>query len=120
MILGNHDKPLRTAYKNGMLDDLIRNDKLRIIGGKVALDKSILIAKVLRHDNERIVLSHYSYRSWPTAFRGTMHAFGHSHSNLSDFYKSKDVGVDTNNFYPVSFEDFIEEMHAKDNDFRED
>ncbi|MFA7219751.1 MAG: hypothetical protein WC119_04535 [Synergistaceae bacterium] len=106
IILGNHDKALRQAYIKGLLKDLIKSGKLEIIGGETAIyDSSLAVSKMLKIDGQNIFMSHYACRTWPSAFRGTIHLFGHSHSNLPECEKSRsfDVGVDAWNFYPVSF-----------------
>jgi calcineurin-like phosphoesterase family protein len=106
IILGNHDQPLRLAYKKGLIKDFISSGKIEIIGGEEAIyDKSLIVAKQITIDGQRIVMSHYAYRTWPSAFRGTILLYGHSHGNLPEpFFKSFDVGVDKNNFYPWSWE----------------
>ena len=55
-----------------------------------------------------IVLCHYPMRYWHHCYNGTYHLFGHVHNQLdSDWGRSMDVGVDTNNFYPW----VLEEVH---------
>ena len=49
-----------------------------------------------------IVLCHYCMRTWPRSHYGTWHLFGHSHGRLEPMGLSWDVGVDNNNFAPVS------------------
>ena len=59
-----------------------------------------------------IVLSHYPMLDWQSSFRGSWQLFGHLHTRSRiefDYLKSRlfsrqyDVGVDNNNFRPVSF-----------------
>lgn len=52
-----------------------------------------------------IVLCHYPLRSWDRSNYGAWHLHGHSHGNMKDEYNSLDIGVDTQNFYPVSIEE---------------
>ena len=61
-----------------------------------------------------IVLSHYPMFDWQSSFRGAWQLFGHLHTRglvEFDYLKTKlfptqyDVGVDNNNFTPVSFYD---------------
>ena len=113
IIMGNHDKPLLQAYKKGLIDLLIKNNKVEIIGiESIICDKTISISKMLTIDNHKVFLSHYSCRSWPGAFRGSMMLYGHSHGNLTEpFHKSFDVGVDSNNFYPWRWEDVKARMY---------
>jgi calcineurin-like phosphoesterase family protein len=51
---------------------------------------------IIKIEKKTIVLSHFAMRVW--------HLYGHSHGMLEPFGKSFDVGVDSNNFTPVSFE----------------
>ena len=50
-----------------------------------------------------IVLCHYAMRTWPRSHHGSIQLFGHSHGQLPAEKNQYDVGVDNNNFYPVSF-----------------
>jgi calcineurin-like phosphoesterase family protein len=62
-----------------------------------------------------IVLCHYAMRVWHGSHKGTWHLYGHSHGKLPESreWLSFDVGVDANNFYPVSLEQVIERMKPK-------
>jgi calcineurin-like phosphoesterase family protein len=62
-----------------------------------------------------IVLCHYAMRVWHGSHKGTWQLYGHSHGNLPEEaqWLSFDVGVDANNFYPVSIEDVIKRMQPK-------
>jgi len=55
-------------------------------------------------DGHHIVLCHYAMRVWPRSHYNSWHLFGHSHGRLREIYgKSMDVGVDCNQFRPISF-----------------
>lgn len=72
---------------------------------------------------QHIVLCHYALRTWNKAHYGSWHLFGHSHGGLkldngtlmveSDRGRCIDVGVDTNDYYPYSFEDVKKIMDNK-------
>ena len=118
IILGNHDKPLRQAIKRGLLQDLFESGKLEVYG---SIDPDIITAKILNIDGARVVLSHYAYRTWPAAFRGTIHLFAHSHGNLSDFYRSFDIGVDSKNGYPWEWNQILEKIkEINEENFKEE
>lgn len=120
IVLGNHDKSLRQAYKKGLLNDLLKSNKIEIVGGDIAInDKTLAVSKMIKIDGQKIFCNHYAVRSWPNAFRGAWHLYGHSHGNLKGVFKSMDVGVDTNNFYPYSFEDIKERMDKIKVEFNE-
>jgi len=117
LLLGNHDKPIRQAYQKGLLNNLLKTGKLTIIGN--ITDKTEATIKTVTINGQMMILSHYSLRSWPNAFRLSWHCFAHSHSNLKPFYRSVDVGVDNNNFYPFSFWDIKRFMDSVSVEFKE-
>jgi calcineurin-like phosphoesterase family protein len=120
IILGNHDKALREALQKGMLDKEIFDGKIEIVGGKAAVfDKSLALSKMLEFDGQRVFISHYACRTWPSAFRGAWHLYAHSHNHLPQFYKSFDIGVDTNNFFPYDLETIKNRMDLISPDFKE-
>ncbi len=71
--------------------------------------------EVVKIRDKIVVLFHYALRTWDRAHYGSLHLFGHSHGTLVDNPNalSMDVGVDTNNFYPYSFDDILERMSKK-------
>lgn len=58
---------------------------------------------------QMIVLDHYPALSWNMSHYGSWQLFGHVHGNLNDKGILKpnqyDVGVDTNDFRPISYEE---------------
>lgn len=56
---------------------------------------------------QRIMLFHYAMRTWRGEGRGNWHLYGHSHGNLPDLEDklSFDIGVDSHDFYPLSYEE---------------
>lgn len=65
---------------------------------------------------QRIVLFHYAMRVWRGDHRGTWHLYGHSHNNLPEKADqlSFDIGVDANDYYPLSYEEVKARMLRKD------
>lgn len=61
-------------------------------------------------ENQYVVCCHYAMRVWPRSHYGSWQLYGHSHGNLPPQGKQWDVGVDNNNFYPVSFDQLVEIM----------
>ena len=57
----------------------------------------------LEHDGVVLALSHFPLKEWDRKHYGAIHLHGHSHGNLVYDDKAYDVGVDNNDFYPVSF-----------------
>jgi len=55
-------------------------------------------------DGQFVVACHYALRTWERARYGAWNLYGHSHGTLPPIGKQWDVGVDCNEFTPVSFE----------------
>jgi calcineurin-like phosphoesterase family protein len=49
-----------------------------------------------------VVICHYAMRTWPKQHYGSIQLHGHSHGKLTPLTNQWDVGVDNNNYYPVS------------------
>ena len=66
-------------------------------------------------NGQRIVLCHYAMRVWNHSSHGAWHLFGHSHGRLPTLETSlsMDVGVDTHDFHPWSFDEIRGRMTAK-------
>ena len=100
LIIGNHDK----------------------IGVYVKANRFVEITqyKELEMDNTGVILTHFPLAEWDGFYYGTYHFYGHTHStfNLAEFTLQRerpngncwDVGVDNNNFEPVSFEEIKEKI----------
>jgi calcineurin-like phosphoesterase family protein len=71
----------------------------------------------LKIEGQYITLCHYSLRVWPRSHYDSWSLFGHSHGCLESIGKSMDVGVDCNNFTPVSFEEVKAIMEQKPHNF---
>lgn len=96
LIIGNHDmKNLKQSY----------SDRFE----KVAMQMYIEV------DKQKIYLNHCPFLCYGGAYRDTWQLFGHVHTNKNNtgidaprlemlFPAQYDVGVDNNNFTPVSFE----------------
>lgn len=99
LIRGNHDPdPDRwwleagfysvQDYKELRVQDMYQNDD----GG----NKSY---------HQHIVLMHFPILSWNGMAHGSWHLHGHCHGNMANKGLRMDVGVDTNNLKPYSYED---------------
>lgn len=66
-----------------------------------------------------IVLCHYAMRVWNGSHRRAIQLYGHTHAALpEDGSLSMDVGVDAQNFYPISLDEVIEKMRVKAEKFK--
>lgn len=68
-------------------------------------------------DNIHLTLCHYCLRTWPRSHFNSFHLFGHSHGYLETIGKSHDVGVDNNEYFPLSFLDICDIMKKKEDNF---
>jgi calcineurin-like phosphoesterase family protein len=69
---------------------------------------------MVKHKGKNIAAFHYPIASWDRQHHGAFHAFGHCHGSFTGPNgKSHDVGVDTNEFKPYSFDEFVEICDAK-------
>ena len=98
LIKGNHDK----KYEEELFEE-------------------ICDFKVASLNGETIALMHYPMMSWPKSRRGSIHLHGHihadqnySHMNKEQGIKRYDVGVDANNFMPISIKRILQ-FYSEDN-----
>jgi len=58
-------------------------------------------------DNIYVVVCHYQMASWPRSFHGSIQLFGHSHGKSKPHKNQWDIGVDNNNFYPITLKQIM-------------
>jgi calcineurin-like phosphoesterase family protein len=87
--------------------------------------KDLVRIKPAGFETPHITLCHYAMRTWHGSHKGVWQLYGHSHGQLPEEnvcpnchhcqpqWLSFDVGVDANNFYPVSIETVIKRMKEK-------
>ena len=66
-----------------------------------------------RIDGQLIVVCHFAMRLWESSHFNTWHVYGHSHGHLPGQGKSFDIGVDSHNFYPWSWNEIVKEMEQR-------
>jgi len=54
-------------------------------------------------EEQFVVVCHYVMRTWPRSHHNSWQLYGHSHGRLEPVGKQWDIGVDNNDFTPVSF-----------------
>ena len=61
---------------------------------------------------ERVALwaSHYAHVTWPNAWHGDLHVYGHSHGGIPATRTSLDVGVDCWDWHPVTLGEIMARM----------
>ena len=61
-------------------------------------------------DGTHVVACHYAMRTWPGSHFGSIQVYGHSHGKLPPIGNQYDVGVDNNDYRPISFKDLREKI----------
>lgn len=100
LIIGNHDY----FAKNGWAKELF---------------ESITPYKEIYDEGQKLVLCHYPILYWNGMDDGgSIHLYGHMHSREGMQHPHKNaynVGVDVNNWYPVTFKEIKEKMNDRNN-----
>lgn len=115
-VLSKKTTPERLTYYLNMLNGKIEfcygnHDDIRLFNKAKIQGQDI---RKVRYEGEIIILCHYAMRVWNRSHHGTWHLYGHSHGALPEADSlSFDVGVDANNYYPVSFDQVREKILAK-------
>lgn len=75
--------------------------------------------RVEKIEGQKIVICHYAMLVWPFSHYNSWHLFGHSHGKLNDKIEGKahDIGVDNNDFYPVSLDQIRVIMESRPDNF---
>ena len=100
-IRGNHDKFLNNIDKHGEHFEWVKD------------------YFVLKYHGKKFVLFHYPIAEWDGFWRGAIHLYGHIHNSsasnnwFDDSSLAFNVGVDCNDFRPVSIEDIIRRADTK-------
>jgi len=104
LIKGNHEK--------SVLEKSFTRDKFCWIKDYYELKVEDPSAKGGR---QSIVLLHYAMKVWNKSHHGSWHLYGHSHGSLPDDINSLsfDVGVDSHDYFPISYEDVKRIMKKK-------
>jgi len=86
---------------------------LRGYGDRFAQVSPLMNISVKKAYDVTITLCHYCMRKWAKEHYNHWHLFGHSHGKLDPIGKSHDVGVDNNNFFPLSLEEIAKIMEGR-------
>ena len=66
-----------------------------------------------RINGQKVVVSHYNMRVWNASHYNSWNLFGHSHGTLEPVGKQWDIGVDINDFRPLSFDQLVDIMESR-------
>jgi len=105
LIIGNHEKcALAKEYTISLWEDIFDIAEIFVKDDEIT------------YGEQHLVMCHYPMNSWNGSHRGSWQLFGHVHGGLSNKGimnhnpAQMDVGVDTNNFYPYSYQDIKEQI----------
>lgn len=109
------DQTIIRNQLNGRIHLIIGNHDRRRISllDTQQLFESVQDVKYLRFNKLRFFLSHYPHRCWPKSGKGSFHLYGHTHGDYPGVGKSMDVGVDANDYLPVSMDEVILKLKDK-------
>lgn len=115
------------SYEVKTLLDKLNGHKFLIKGNHDYYIKDKLIEKefiwvkdyyMLKHNNMKFILFHYPIYVWDCKHHGSIHLYGHVHSNKDNYHpllielgKAYNVGVDVNNYEPVSLEEVLDKFN---------
>ena len=117
-ILGDISHRLKVEKANDLIAEL-KGRKILIVGNHdkkydERLFEGIYDFKTVSLYEKYFALMHYPMLSWPKSFQGSYQLHGHIHArndyniqNKMDGIRRYDVGVDANDFHPVSVEQII-------------
>ncbi len=106
------------SFKSIQIHYIVGNHDNRAVI-KLAEDYCVKVSSLMdiKIEEQYITLCHYAMRVWNKSHFNSWQLFGHSHGTLSTVGKQHDVGVDSNNFSPVSFENLLKVMEDKPDNF---
>ena len=101
LILGNHD-----VRSDGSIHPSVAN---------LGWEAPPTAMMETRDEGERVILCHYSLRTWAASHHGSWHFYGHSHGALPTYGRSRDVGVDCRDtaFTPRTFKQLVAGMDGE-------
>jgi calcineurin-like phosphoesterase family protein len=101
---GSHDQSLREFFGSPELRKETEN-------------RLFLLPKLFEFtfNGHKIVLCHYALQKWWASHYGSFHFYGHSHGKTEcPIPNSRDIGVDTTNFFPITIETAMQSCKNKE------
>jgi calcineurin-like phosphoesterase family protein len=115
------DVSMASKEKTEKILHKVNGNKILILGNHDNnIDKSTLFGEIKQiknftfsspsYPNIHIVLCHYPIASWERKVHGSWHLYGHTHNRFQNSGLSFDVGVDAQDYYPISLEEVMDKM----------
>lgn len=114
---GNADQTLEILNRLQGKKYLIKGNHDRVINTLEIRNKFEWVRDyfVVKENNIPIIMFHYPIQTWDRKHYGSLHFYGHVHSNISDYAlvnnipNAYNVGVDVCNFEPVCLKEILKE-----------
>ena len=115
---GNKDETIRILKQLKGQKFLVKGNHDHILKDKDVRDCFAWVKDyyVLKNNNMKFVLFHYPIQVWDCKHHGSVHLYGHIHSNLGnhsmeyDIKNSYNVGVDVNSFRPIELNEILKKI----------
>ena len=104
----------------------IKGKKILIVGNHDEINdiknvfEEVTVYKKLKYNHKHFILFHYPILEWDGKYHNTYHLHGHQHNtadynteNIENNILRYDVGVDANNYKPISIEEIITKFKIK-------
>jgi calcineurin-like phosphoesterase family protein len=93
------------------------HDRTPVVKLASEICKSVSQLKDIRVGGQSITLCHYAMRVWNKSHFNSWQLYGHSHGRLDPLGKQYDVGIDNNNFSPISYKELFRIMKQRPDNF---
>lgn len=106
IVFGNHDSKLR---ESGVFNDIHARNMAKVIG----FSSDLVISRKVGDKKMNVVMYHFPIESWDRMHHGSIHLFGHRHTDKADhknINRSRDVGMDGNDMMPYNMDDLLIEL----------
>lgn len=97
LIKGNHDEASQAVYSRF---------------------ESVSQIKRIEIEKHSFILCHYPMRTWEDCHKGSIELYGHCHGRSETFNLSFDVGVDTHDFKPYSYEEIMTMVRTREEEMK--
>lgn len=104
-LYGNHDEAISGLHPNGKA---LSEDKMNRAMTFQKEFASVGHYNEMYYKGKLLVMFHYPIASWNGIGKGAIHFHGHCHGSFEPVGRMIDVGVDPQNFCPISFDDAID------------
>lgn len=110
-LYGNHDYAISGIHPKGKPLDEARMARVKLFQKEFA---TLQHYYEMYHKGKMIVMFHFPVASWNGIGTGTIHFHGHCHGSYDPIGRMIDVGIDPQNYQPISFDDAIDIAESRE------